>query len=67
MRNGIGDLDQRRRFWERVLESRVPESIYAGREAEAEAALDRLLAEWHSNNPDKAGEAWLVGAGPGRC
>ena len=67
VRDGIGDLDQRRRFWERVLESRVPESVYAGREAEAEAALDRLLAEWHSNNPGKAGEAWLVGAGPGRA
>lgn len=65
--DGIGDLDQRRRFWERVLESRVPESVYAGREAEAEAALDRMLSEWHANNPDKAGEAWLVGAGPGRA
>ncbi len=67
VRDGIGELDQRRRFWESVLESRVPESVYAGREAEAEAALDRLLAEWHSNNPGKAGEAWLVGAGPGRA
>ena len=67
VRDGIGDLDQRRRFWERVLESRVPESVYAGRESEAEAALDRLLAEWHSNNPGKTGEAWLVGAGPGRA
>ena len=63
----IGDLDQRRRFWERVLDSRVPESVYAGREAEAEATLDRLLAEWHSSNPGKTGEAWLVGAGPGRA
>ena len=67
VRDGIGDPDQRRRFWERVLESRVPESVYAGRGAEAEAALDRMLAEWHSNNPGKAGEAWLVGAGPGRA
>lgn len=67
VRDGIGDLDQRRRFWEWVLESRVPESVYAGREAEAEAALDRLLAEWHSKNPEKIGEAWLVGAGPGRA
>ena len=63
----IGDLDQRRRFWERVLASRVPESVYAGRGAEAEAALDRLLAEWHSKRPEKTGEAWLVGAGPGRA
>ena len=67
VRAAIGDLDQRRRFWERVLESRVPESVYAGREAEAGAALDRLLAEWHSKHPEKTGEAYLVGAGPGRA
>ena len=67
VRSGIDDLDQRRRFWEWVLESRVPESVYAGREAEAEAALDQLLAEWHSKNPQKTGEAYLVGAGPGRA
>lgn len=67
VRDTIGDLDQRRRFWEWVLESRVPESVYAGRETEAGAALDRLLAEWHSQHPDKTGEAWLVGAGPGRA
>jgi len=67
VRSGIDDLDQRRRFWEWVLESRVPESVYAGREAEAEAALDQLLAEWQSKNPEKTGEAYLVGAGPGRA
>ena len=67
VRDGIVDLDQRRRFWEWVLESRVPESVYAGREAEAEAALDRLLQEWRSRNPEKTGEAYLVGAGPGRA
>ena len=67
VRDGIDDLDQRRRFWEWVLESRVPESVYAGREAEAEAALDRLLQEWRSRNPEKTGEAYLVGAGPGRA
>ena len=67
VRDGIDDLDQRRRFWEWLLESRVPESVYAGREAEAEAALDGLLAEWHSKNPEKTGEAYLVGAGPGRA
>ena len=67
VRDGIDDLDQRRRFWDWVLESRVPESVYAGREAEAEAALDRLLQEWRTGNPEKSGEAYLVGAGPGRA
>ena len=65
--DGIEDIDQRRRFWESVLASHVPESVYAGREAEAEGALDRLLAEWRSANPEKTGEAYLVGAGPGRA
>ena len=64
VRDGIDDLDQRRRFWDWVLESRVPESVYAGREAEAEAALDRLLAEWHSKNPEKTGEGLPGGRRP---
>ena len=67
VRDTFGDLDQRRRFWEWVLESGVSESVYAGRETEAEAALDRMLAEWHAKNPEKTGEAYLVGAGPGRA
>ncbi len=67
IRDGIEDIDQRRRFWEWVLESQVPESVYAGREAEAEATLDRLLSQWHSAHPERTGEAYLVGAGPGRA
>ena len=67
VRREIEDTGQRRRFWEQVLASRVPESVYAGRRAEAEATLDRLLAEWRSDGPQKAGEAYLVGAGPGRA
>ncbi len=67
VRDRIGDLDQRRRFWELVLESRVPESVFAGREAEAESTLDRLLSQWHVENPGRTGEAYLVGAGPGRA
>ena len=67
VRDGIEEIDQRRRFWEWVLASPVPESVYAGREAEAEVALERLLAEWRTANPEKTGEAYLVGAGPGRA
>ena len=67
VRGGIEDIDRRRRFWERVLDSQVPESVYAGREAEAETALDRLLAQWRSAHPERTGEAYLVGAGPGRA
>ncbi len=65
VRHTISDLDQRRRFWERVFQGEVPEHVYAGREAAAEAALDRLLAEWRATRTSPIGEAYLVGAGPG--
>ena len=61
----ISNLDQRRRFWERVFEGPVPEYVYTGREADAHAALDRLLADWRSTGGHTTGEAYLVGAGPG--
>jgi len=61
----ISNLDQRRRFWEQVIEGPVPEHVYAGRDVDAEVALDRLLAEWRSTRARPTGEAYLVGAGPG--
>ncbi len=65
VQEAISNLDQRRRFWERVLESPVPEYVYAGREADAHSVLDRLLADWRSTGGHATGEAYLVGAGPG--
>ena len=67
VRENIGDTDQRRRFWEGVFTSRIPDAVYAARHAEAEAAMDRLLAQHGSTRPRPAGEAYLVGAGPGRA
>ena len=55
---------QRRAFWEKVFLSPIAEMVFSGREAEAEKALEALLA-----NPAAAeiarGEVYLVGAGPG--
>jgi uroporphyrin-III C-methyltransferase / precorrin-2 dehydrogenase / sirohydrochlorin ferrochelatase len=59
----IGDNDQRRRFWERVLSGGVAERVFAGRIEEADAAMERELAET-ANGPPK-GEVYLVGGGPG--
>ena len=55
---------QRRRFWERVLQGPVAELAFAGKSAESQALLDRLLQE---EDPEAAavGEVYLVGAGPG--
>lgn len=58
----IGEFSQRTLFWERVLESEVPELVYSGKAAEATKVIEEFIAE-----PGRAaqGEVYLVGAGPG--
>jgi len=54
---------QRRIFWENVLQGKIAELVFSGKEQEAEKQLQQLI----SNSVDKAsvGEVYLVGAGPG--
>jgi len=59
----ISDNDQRRRFWEKVLSGGVAERVFSGRIDEADAAMERELAET-ADGPPK-GEVYLVGGGPG--
>lgn len=63
VRGRIADPDQRRRFWEEVLEGPIAEMVLAGRDEAAAGALAEHLA---AERPRSAGgEVWLVGAGPG--
>ncbi len=57
-------VEERRIFWESVLEGPVAEYVFAGRIDEAGKLLDELL-ESSVANPDFKGEVYLVGAGPG--
>lgn len=61
-RERIPDPAARLRFWESLLEGRIPELVFAGREAEARRALEGLL---EAGGQAPAGEVYLVGAGPG--
>lgn len=61
VKNRIADFAGRTAFWENVLDSEVPELVYAGREEEAREAFGRILA----GDARQTGEVWLVGAGPG--
>jgi uroporphyrin-III C-methyltransferase/precorrin-2 dehydrogenase/sirohydrochlorin ferrochelatase len=56
--------DQRRYFWENILQGRVAELLFAGHEEKARSALQEAIddTETHYNDP---GEVYLVGAGPG--
>ncbi|HEU4617541.1 MAG TPA: siroheme synthase CysG [Gammaproteobacteria bacterium] len=67
-RAALPDPDQRRRFWERVVNGRVAEQCFGGAVEAAEDTLRRMLeAERTGEDRSEAqGEAWLVGAGPGR-
>ena len=53
----------RRVFWERVLQGSVAEMVYAGRDAEARATLEKQLAGTQGGIAQ--GEVYLVGGGPG--
>jgi len=56
--------DQRRYFWENILQGRVAELLFAGHEDKARTALQEAIddTDAHYNDP---GEVYLVGAGPG--
>lgn len=54
---------ERRRFWERVLQGPIAELVFSGREAEAGKALENALVD--TRLAFSGGEVALVGAGPG--
>lgn len=54
---------ERRIFWEGVLQGPIVERILSGQEAAARLALDEVLSE--ENDAKNHGEVYLVGGGPG--
>ncbi len=54
---------QRRIFWENVLQGKIAELIFSGKQQEAEKQLKELIV--NTENKAKTGEVYLVGAGPG--
>ncbi len=58
------NVESRRGFWEKILEGRVAELVFGGREAEAGKMLDKAIKS-QVEKPQISGEVFLVGAGPG--
>ncbi len=56
-------INQRRNFWESILQGQVAETMLAGREKDAYALMREKLENADTKLP--AGEVYLVGAGPG--
>ena len=61
----LPNTTQRRRFWEHILQGPVAEMVYAGRDDEANAAVQSALQETADSHTLARGEVYLVGAGPG--
>ena len=56
--------DQRRYFWESILQGNVAELLFAGHDEKARAALEEAIDDTNTHSDDP-GEVYLVGAGPG--
>src|SRR3990172_151623 len=60
----LNSLPQRRLFWEKILEGRGGEMVFAGRDKAAQEALQTAL-QGAQDTAVPQGEVYLVGAGPG--
>lgn len=58
----FSDIDDRRLFWEEVIDGPVAEMVFAGKPKVAAEMLDEQL---NAAEPSSCGEVYLVGAGPG--
>ena len=56
--------DDRRMFWEKVLEGPIAEMMIAGKEKQATEALEKALGSAGETMPGH-GEVYLIGGGPG--
>ena len=65
VRTAVPDTTERRHFWERVVNGTVADHAFAGRDADAERAMESALTSWGSDEVERRGEAYVVGAGPG--
>ena len=60
----FSDVEQRRRFWEELLDGDIAELMFTGQDEHARECLEHALASADSNAP-VVGEVYLIGAGPG--
>lgn len=56
------DVNARRNFWEKVLQGEIAEMVFAGKDEQAQAALEAAVA---AGKDEPVGEVYLVGGGPG--
>lgn len=61
----LPDEDQRRRFWDKLLQSDIGEMFLSGRQEQGKQLLEQALDSVNDFLEQDVGEVWLIGAGPG--
>lgn len=56
------NVNARRNFWEEVLQGKIAELVFAGKDEEAQATLEKAVSEGIEKD---VGEVYLIGGGPG--
>lgn len=64
VKNKLGSIDLRRRFWESVIDSDIAEEAYRGSH-NAKQRLDDALDSFALDSTHQQGAVYLIGAGPG--
>lgn len=58
------DFEQRRRFWDHIIDGPIGDAALAGQVDEARVRISSELADWDETERSK-GSVYLIGAGPG--
>ena len=63
LKQHLPNEDQRRKFWDKVIQGPIAELFLQGKSEHGEAALQAAISTDQSTMPQ--GAVWLIGAGPG--
>ena len=63
IKHRFADTDQRRRFWEKILQGPAAELVFNGQDAQADTLLSDAIHQ--EDDSLTQGEVYLVGGGPG--
>jgi len=58
----FGNVNERRKFWEMVLQGKIAEMVFSGKDKDAEQALEQAIITGVEGD---VGEVYLIGGGPG--
>ena len=66
VRQTVTKAENRLRFWDRLFDGPIAESLFSGQEDQASALMESFLEDAAKDeNTEPEGEVYLVGAGPG--